>query len=278
MIASGSDARFFRCLQQLLLSLRRQRLADQVAVVLFDLGWTPAQRSWLRRRAPWAELRPLPLEGAPPHVSVLTHYAWKPTAIEQLVSGSRSPWLWLDSACVVTGSLQPVWRHLERHGVWVPFGGRGVLREDCHPAIAERLAVTPQEGSLRARAGGVGAFDGRRPETLQLLRAWRDACWQPELLLPPPGEVAGWRGRHHFDQTLLTLLLQRHGLDAGLDELDISSASPTPFLRSRNKVDGRWPLWTDPLLRCWFAAYRAVDVALWKRKLQRSGAARLQRP
>lgn len=257
ILVTGASSAFFRSLQQLLLSLQRWGYGR---CVVYDLGLDPRQRRELRARFGWTELRSLP--DGPPHLRELGNYAWKPTVIEQVLSQGQEPIFWLDSACVVVGRLDPVEEHLARHGLWVPRAGRGPLREMTHPATLDALQVEPEIQNARFRAGGVAAF---APEMLPLVGQWRELAYRPDILAPPGSH----RGNHRFDQTLLTVLIARAGLAASEDEIDISSAGPVPFLRTRNKVSNRLPLALDPLVRGYFWLRRALDVAHW-RLLQRS--------
>lgn len=267
-LASGADSRYFRSLQQLLLSLQRQSLHKACEVLVFDLGLEPGQRRSLGQRFPWAGLREYEPDSSAPHLRTLSNYGWKPTIIGQLLDESERVLLWLDSACVVTGSLDPIWRHVASHGVWCPFGGSGGLGKWSDPRVLDALGVSPEHHSVRMRAGGVCAFDVGQPEARRITREWRRMAADPALLCP-----AGCRPEtHNYDQTLLTILLLQSGVDPSSDELDISSVRPTPFLRSRNKVPNGVPLALDPLVRLYFRLYREVDVWLLRRRA-RSGAA-----
>jgi len=267
IIVTGADAQFFRSAQQLLLSLERRGYRR---CLFYDLGLTRQQQEGLSRRFAWVEQRSLPT--GPPHLSDLGNYGWKPTVIaEVLEQGQRL--LWLDSACVVTGDLGPVQRHLDRAGLWVPLAGCGPLKEMTHAEVIRVLGLEEGIQSGRFRAGGVCAFDPffRQGAILELVQEWRRLAWDPALLAPPGSH----RGNHRFDQTLLTALIARSGWDASQDEIDISSSRPVPFLRTRNKVSSRLPLALDPLVRVYFWLRRFLDVTHWKWKTQRgSNAAR----
>lgn len=262
-VVTGANALFFRCLQQLLLSLPRWQVPG---CLVYDLGLSDPQRCDLIRRFPWIELRIVP--NGPEHLRDVGNYAWKPTIMAEVLSQQSEPALWLDSACVVVGSLEPVIEHVRQHGLWVPWAGRGPVCEMTHPATLTALAVESAIERGRFRAGGVCAFDPARPEVLELVRSWRELAWCPEILAPPGSH----RSNHRYDQTLLTVLLARSSLDPSDHEVDISSSRPISFLRTRNKVNERIPLALDPWVRAYFWFRRFLDVAHWQwRELRRNG-------
>lgn len=210
------------------------------------------------REFAWIQLRSLP--SGPAHLSDWSNYAWKPTALAEVLEEAETPVLWLDSACVLVHSLDPLVQHLRRNGLWVPLAGRGCLDERTHPSTLREMAVEESIRRERFRAGGVCAFDPSQPEALQLVRHWRELAWDPELLAP----TGSSRENHRYDQALLTILLGRSELDPSQDEIDISSSRPVSYLRTRNKVANWMPLAVDGLVRLYFSLRRHFDVLIWK--------------
>lgn len=261
-MVSAASPTFFRSLLQLLLSLRRYQYTR---CIVYDLGLGDDQRCQLIRDFPWAQLRSVP--GGPAHLGDWSNYAWKPTALAEVLAEAEGPVLWLDSACVVVDRLDPVMAHVQRHGLWVPLAGRGALADRTHPHTLTALEVEPKIQKARFRAGGVCAFDPGHAAACELVRQWRELAWNPEVLAPAGSSHAN----HRYDQALLTVLLGRSGLNPSQDEIDISSSHPVPYLRTRNKVPPRWPLLLDGLMRFYFAVRRSIDVMLWKRR-DRTGA------
>ena len=260
VVVTAANAAFYRCLQQLLLSLRR---GGGARCLIYDLGLSDPQRCDLLRRFPESELRTIPL--GPRHLQDVSNYAWKPTLLVEVLAEEKETVLWLDSACVVVGGLQPIEEHVMEHGLWVPWAGRGALRDMTHPATLEALAVEPELQAGRFRAGGVCAFDPAHGVVRELVQEWRRLAWCPEILAP----CGSHRSNHRYDQTLLSVLIARSGLDASGHEIDISSSRPIPFLRTRNKVSVHTPLWLDPCVRAYFWLRRVLDVAVWKWKDRR---------
>jgi hypothetical protein len=255
LVVSAASPPFFRSLLQLLLSLRRH---GYTRCVIYDLGLSDAQRCRIIREFSWVQLRSLP--PGPEHLSDWSNYGWKPTALAEILEESALPVLWLDSACVVVGRLDPMLQHLARHGIWVPWAGRGRLAERTHPGTLRELEVEESIRSERFRAGGVCAFDPAHGGALELVRNWRALAWDPEVLAPPGSS----RDNHRYDQALLTILLSRSELDPSEDEIDISSSRPVRFLRTRNKVAEFLPLRLDAFVRLYFSLHRYLDVLIWK--------------
>jgi hypothetical protein len=133
--------------------------------------------------------------------------------------------------------------------------------------------VSPAVARERQRASGVFGADPRSAAARELVIAWAKACLEPGITIP---EGADHRA-HRFDQSVLNALLlplaAREGIALTSDEIDVSSTQPTPLYRTRNKVAPWLPVAADPLARAWFAAYRALDVALLKWRAARGAPA-----
>jgi hypothetical protein len=236
--------------------LERTQQQSELDVIVFDLGMSSPERKQLHSLFPWIQLRDSDLSEGPDHLRQLSSFAWKPTLIARLAEESDAPLLWLDSACVVTGSLEPVWAHLRHHGLWSPFGGGSRMDFRTHHGMLDYLNASERERSARFRSACTCAFDPGHSGALELIRQWRELAWDRQALLPD----GCCNANHRYDQSLLTVLLTRSGLDPSSEELDVSGMFPTPYLRTRNKVSNRVPLWLDPVCRLWFWTYREIDV------------------
>ena len=261
-LVTAGNAAYFRCLLQLLLSLERSQQEQGLQVTVFDLGMTCLQRDELLQRFGWVRRLEPDLNQGPEHLRQLSTFAWKPTLIARMLEESNAPLLWLDSACVVTDSLEPVWRHVRRNGLWSPFGGGSRMDYRTHPGMLDYFGASERERSARFRSACTCAFDPSHPGAMELVQQWRELAWDRQALLP----AGCCNSNHRYDQSLLTLLLSRSDLDPSSEELDVSGLFPTPYLRTRNKVPNRVPLWLDPLCRLWFWIYRELDVRLLRIK------------
>lgn len=262
ILATGADARYFRSLAQLLLSVARCGLP--YGVVIFDLGLSEGQRRRLQEppfgRPAW-KLRPFPPDLPAWFGLEAGNYAWKPALIARLLEEEERVF-WLDSATILQGSLEPVERFLDAWGVWVPICGRRGVARWTHPKTLQYLKVPPHYLGRRQRCGGICAFDRRHPLARKLVARWVELCSIPECLAPPGAHP----GNHRYDQALLTILLHQMEEEDGLaltpDEVDVASARPVSFLSARNKVHPCLPLALDPLLRLYFRLAHRFDVLL----------------
>jgi hypothetical protein len=266
VIVSAASAEYFRCLVQLALSVERTQPRGAVRCVAYDLGFTKRQRRYFEARFTAWTLRTFDFARRPPHLAIrgrrVNTNAWKPVIVREVLAESEAPLLWLDSATVVLASLQPVFAHVERTGLYTPFGGASTLAELTHPATLAALHVDERVARERQRASGVFGADPRCAAARELVDAWARACLDPRIAIPPGADHRA----HRFDQSVLNALLYPLAADRGIaltdDEIDVSSPQPTPLYRTRNKVKDWVPVAADPLARAWFAVYRAVDVAL----------------
>lgn len=275
-IVSAADATYFRCLLQLSASIERHRADREWRTMAYDLGWTGAQRKQMTARFPFVEVRPFDFSRYPAFVGIrpraLNTNGWKPQILRAVLSECDHVVLWLDSATVMLAAPDKVVAWTERTGLYAPFGGTSTIGELTHPTALAALGADASIAALRQRGSGVLGFDPRQPRIRALVERWADVCLDERVLAPP-----GWtRANHRFDQSALNVLLARErDLELTADELDISSDRPTPLFRTRNKVPSGMPLWMDPVVRGWFAAYRAADVALLKiRRARHAGRRR----
>jgi hypothetical protein len=139
------------------------------------------------------------------------------------------------------------------------LAGQSPVATWCHPHTLDLMQVPEADRRQRCRIGGVLGFAGNHDLVRDLVRRWREAALNPEILSPPGAH----RGNHRWDQALLTNLLyafQRdHGLVLRHDEVDISSIHPVRWVATRNNVPPWMPLALDPAVRAFYATYKYID-------------------
>ena len=266
LILTGANAKFYRCLCQLLLSVRRHH--DPAQCRVYDLGLDPRQAVDLRMRFRNVALRKLEFDRYPPHVRIDAEtYAWKPLIIARELAACGGPVLWLDAATIVKSPLEAIEAEILEKGQYVPISGnmQATVERWTHPATLERLG-TPSGPvrSMHQRAGGVCGFDGRNSVVRRLVRRWKDLALMEEVIAPPGSN----RSNHRFDQALLTLLLieaaQCDGIQLTQDEIDVASSCPVPWLSARNNVSNCVPIIFDPLVRLFYGLHK------WKKRRDHS--------
>ncbi len=259
-VVTAADARFARCLHELLASVARTCAGSGVRVIVWDLG-LGAERGRLTRRFPWATLRDFPFDELPPHVRLArATFAWKPVAVWRSIEESGGPVLWLDAATLLRASPERVLTSLRQGGVF-SLRGQSALAERCHPGLLERLSVAPDLLDRAERIGGVIGLDPSRPAVRALAERWRDLALDEQAIAPPGPLPPGVR--HQYDQSLLSVLLHeaaaRGEIELGPDEVDISSARPLRWLSTRNRLPGWTPLWAGAFARAAWASWKAAD-------------------
>ncbi len=263
-ILSGANETYYRSLGQLAKSLFRQPEAHAYRLRLYDLGLRPEQRRAFDRafcRYPQIEWRTFPFERYPAYFRPEAGtYAWKPALIGEAFEEVQGSVLWLDSATLVLGSLQPVVAWLETAGTYVPMSGTSTLQALTHPATLAHLNVPPALLNRRQRGTGICGFNYHFPLVRALVREWQQAARRPDWLAPAGASLMN----HRFEQSLLTILLyqyeQRYGLSLTADEQDVSSANPVSFLSVRNKVWNGVPLGLDFAVWRLFWCWRRLEV------------------
>lgn len=262
LILTGANAKYYRSLGQLLLSVRRHH--DSAQCRIYDLGLDPGQASDLRKRFPKIAVREFDFDDHPPHVHIdAGTYAWKPLIIARELESCGDPILWLDSATVIRSPLDAIEAEIHKAGQYVPISGdmQATVQRWTHPATLARLGIPlGPVRSMHQRASGVCGFDGRNPVVRRLVHRWKELALKEEIIAPPGSN----RSNHRQDQALLTLLLleaaQRGGLQLTTDEIDVGSSCPIPWLSARNKVSNSVPLCFDSLVRLLYTFHR------WNRK------------
>jgi hypothetical protein len=269
IVVTAADRRYFRCLAQLLGSLRRHSVTGpggRADLFVYDLGLDTIQRGWLPRRFPEVRLRRFPFERFAPHVALrpraINTNAWKPIVLAELATEASGSLLWLDAATVACAPLDPIFAEIERTGLYTPFGGRASVAELTHPSTLQHMHATPSVAAQRQRASGVFGADLRVPTVRELIAAWSAHAQLADCIVPSGATLEN----HRFDQSLLNVLLYealaRGSFELTHDEIDVGSARPCPLYRTRNKLDPALPLAFDPLARAFFAVRRAADVAI----------------
>jgi hypothetical protein len=256
-IVTAADHRYHRTLSQLLLSIERHCDDELPRVVIVDLGLSARDRDHLGRRFGWCVIEPFVFDAHPAHVRRLEICAWKPIAIDEAMRRSGGLVLWLDSATIVRGPLDPIFDRIARAGV-LTLAGQSPIARWCHDGTRRFMNATREDAAKRGRSAGILGFDGSRADVRELAAEWRRLA-SIEACIDPPGAT---RANHRYDQAILGLLLARSAFDDAGDEIDISSAHPIRWASTRNRVAPRVPLALDPLVRAYYATYKAADRAV----------------
>ncbi len=223
-----------------------------------DLGLSATTRARLAAEFPWCQWVEFEFSAHPPHVAQLENYAWKPLLIDQVFQAGESDVLWLDSASLIHGSLEPVRVQLASSGFYT-LCNQATIRECTDARVLATLDVAPAAQDAAMLAGGVVGFSRTSAVAQAALGEWKKFALRPEAVAPPPPR----HRRHRFDQSLLSIILQRRALAGELQltpqAIDVSAANPVRWVSSRNKIPASFPTWLDPLARAGYRARKAAD-------------------
>ena len=242
----------------MLFSAERTGLSEFCDWRIYDLGLTPQQAQRLAQRFKWCAFTAFDFSSHPVHVG-LEHgsYAWKPIILAENLSTTTAPVFWFDSATIFLTNLERPLRTIRDNGLWV-LKSQSPLHLKCDPRVLDALAVPLELRHLTERAAGAIGVDPQHPAAVKLVMDWQHLALQPDFIVPK-----GAASFHKQDQAILNCLLLKaaasHQLTLIDEEIDISSAKPTTEVSTRNRVHARAPLWLDPVLRSWSAAYKRAD-------------------
>lgn len=243
---------------QFLLSAERQGEDRRARWVVYDLGLSDAERRQIAGRFPWVTLRPFPFADYPAHVAVESgSYAWKPLIIREVAKDHGGPVFWFDSGTILKSPIDEALQALERQGFW-GLRSQMPLAQKCDPRVLEALEVPLEVRHVREYAAGAVGFDLATSLGRQLVAYWAGHALIADHIVPE-----GYAAFHKHDQALLNCLLAK-AMFAGqfeptAEEIDISSASPSPMISTRNYVPVGRPLWVDPLQRLASGTWKAAD-------------------
>jgi hypothetical protein len=258
-VVTGADSKYARCLWQMLRSAERIGLEKRHRFVAFDLGIGASDLRRLGRRFPWCLLRAGGLDRLPAHASLESRtYAWKPLLMHRVAGEFGGCLLWLDSATLFQADFDEVLGALSLYGTYT-LAGQSPLQERCNPEVWSSMEAPLEILDQPERVAGVVGIDYNHVGARRVLDLWAQTALDPKHWRP-------LSRRHNPEQAILSILLHTAVLKGGLSlnpgEVDIGSPTPVRFLSTRNKVPTWMPRMLDPLVRCYYAAYKAADQAM----------------
>lgn len=257
LILTGASHLYARTLFQFLLSAERQGEDRRCDWIVHDLGLSPDDRLLLRERFGWTEMQSFAFSHYPQHVALERgSYAWKPIILGEHVERG-GPVFWFDSGTILQKPLDGPLGAVASQGFWALRSQEPLFRK-CDIRVMDAVGVPLEVRHFREYAAGAVGFDPRLPLGRSLLRDWAGHAKIEDNIVPP-----GYPAFHKHDQALLNCLLAKAAHDGVFtpttDEIDICSASPSPLISTRNFVPNGRPLWSDPLMRTGFAAWKTGD-------------------
>jgi hypothetical protein len=218
-IVTGASENHARPLFNLLSSIDHHE--PGIGLVVYDLGLGAGSLARLHREG--RAVVPFRFADYPPHVGAeqLRTYAWKPALVRETLARLGPPLLYLDAGDLVHARLDRVRAELARAGFYAPRGA-GTIEQWCHPATLAALRVEPEIREARNRNAAVVGVDDNALGR-EIVEEWYRLAMRPEIICPPGATKAGG---HRFDQSILSVLVERarlrHGLTPEDDLLDVS--------------------------------------------------------
>ncbi|MGA8260697.1 MAG: glycosyltransferase family 10 [Arenicellales bacterium] len=207
VFVTAVSPRYFPALKNLVGSIHYW--APDRRVVVYNLGLEIAQLAEIDRWRNTTVVREFLPGDAPPHVRVLHTYAWKPVAIGHAI-GHHDAILWIDAGSDLRSPPDAMLHYLETDGHFFVQGQDLDMTLMSHDGCYEALGATKSEfKDLQHFAGNLQGYvrDGRAHR--RVLRPLVEHALEQECIAPAGSNLSN----HRFDQTLLSILIYRSGLD-----------------------------------------------------------------
>lgn len=186
-------------------------------VIVFDLGLTDLEATVLKGLR--IDFRRFPFAQYPAYVSDLTKFAWKPLIIQKVLA-EEGPLLWLDAGNQLLARPSRIEKAVERDGIYAPQAIIGNIKSKTLPATRSYLGMSDEIGQKRFRHAAV---IGLHPRRQSLADRWAEIALREETISPPGAS----RANHHFDQSILSILLhqlaEKEGLTLENEWLDVTA-------------------------------------------------------
>ncbi|MEP3389059.1 MAG: DUF1647 domain-containing protein [Reichenbachiella sp.] len=265
-ILTAADAFYFRTFCQFVYSFKVNKEYENSQLICYDLGFTEEQKTHLEnvlRKVPNLSVRKFDFSKYPEFVK-LKHktYSFKPIIVREVFEEQKGNLLWLDSATILSKSLDYVWEEIDTHGVYAPIGGSGTLKEWTVQATLDYMDVPESFYLNRNICGCMCGFGYHNPNVRELVLEWEKYALIYECIKPKGAN----RENHRDDQSLLTILLYKFqkikSIHLTKDEVNISSKYPIRYLSVRNKLNPNFPYNLDWLSVFYFNLRKKIDILI----------------
>lgn len=271
-IITGATSQYYKSFLQLVHSYKRFHESRNSKIIFYDLGLSEENRLHLNERLQVnhqeIEFRVFDFSKYPDfvHPHFMT-YSWKPIIINEVLEQKKGNVLWMDTANIILKNLKPIWDAIEETGFYTPFSGSGSLAEWTMPQTLDYMNVSTELYTFRNRCGGLCGFSYSSMQARSVTSDWEKYALIKECIKPDKAN----RTNHRDDQSILTILLSK--IDTlneesilTQDEVDISSASPNPYVSVRNNADKKTLLPPGRLSTSYFWLARQIDIFINKIK------------
>jgi hypothetical protein len=231
--AAGSEE--FEALRNLVGSI--QFWHPDLSILIWDTGLNEKQ---MQEASCWAnvELRVLPFESYPAHISKIETFAFKSLAMEVTLQHHLNA-LWIDCQAEVRSSLEPIIRNLHRNGYWFASHGGKVVAVS-HPETMSRLQVSSLDLGDKIACSGLAFGFVRDSEAYHDVLLPAIECSVDPRCIDPKSlkEFALDPVRHNFDVAVFSILLHKNdlGCDSSRDLVEFNLGKLTLDETTYNSV------------------------------------------
>lgn len=162
------------------------------------------------------------------HAAILTaprgggYWLWKPYLVRKLLQEANDGdvVMYVDAGSVITGDPTPMIELARKYGFLgyrMPHMTRGWTKGDVYKALDMDMATYGPERQL---SGAVLLFK-KCPRTVDLVDRWLALCQRPELITDAPSVAPNHPEfqDHRHDQSILSLLLLKHGVAMVMEDV-----------------------------------------------------------
>lgn len=207
VFVTAANSRYFPALRNLVGSLHYW--APGQDIIVYDLGLEDAQISEIDRWRHLAVVQGYIPADVPPHVHVVYTYAWKPIAIEHALRDHEAI-LWIDAGSDLRAPPGAMLRLLRADGHLFVQGQDQDMTQMSHDLCYEAAGIPKADfAGLQHFAGSLQGYVRGDQAHHRVLRPMVELALRKECIAPPGSNLSN----HRYDQTLLSILIYRSGLD-----------------------------------------------------------------
>lgn len=208
LIVAGADTSHYKSLKQFLSSLFLHE--PEIKILVFDLGFTEAERLELQKEFKKIELRVFEYSKYPDYFNIKIHageYAWKPAIIADILNEFKCSVCWMDAGNIVLSPLTAIRKIMNATGFYSPHS-RGIISDWTHPKTLRFLKASIKLLSKRNLNGACVAVNYKYRDAKNTIDRWKECALIKDCIAP----VGSSRENHRQDQAVLSILAHQAGI------------------------------------------------------------------
>lgn len=211
-IVSAADESHFLSVQNLFNTLRK--FENSSALIFYDIGLTNNQKNEFKSTFPEVIYKNFLFDYYPDFVSrkdkdgKIGSYSWKPQIIKECINKYSTNVLWLDAGCKINKKLNLIRIILNVKGLYVA-SSVGKIYEWTHDESIKKINFPKKYLNKNNFASGMVGVNPDKKYVKKLIEEWAELSLNQEIIAPKNSS----RKNHRQDQSILTLLIYKNGLD-----------------------------------------------------------------